>query len=451
MRKILTIAAREYKAMVGTKAFVISIVMMPVLMLGSLIAMQLLKNTDKSRPRRIAVIDHTQTFADVLQPAADQRNQALDDLKKSEQETSKEAMRRQSGLFSQDKYLLEWIAPEELNDELRLSLSDRIRNQKLYAFIEIPKSVLETNLEGESAKPEIRFYAQDASLSDAKGWFSSLINQEIKTRRLKAANIDPKIVALASETIPVVGLGLAERGSDGSVSSEAEKDALSALFLPLGVMLLMFMVIFMAAQPMLESVLEEKSQRIAEVLLGSVSSFQLMLGKLLGTVAGSLTVFLIYLVGMYGFAVSRGMADQIPFQLAPWFIFFQVMGVLFYAAIFMAIGASVSQLKEAQSMLLPVWMMMMSPMFVWLVLVRDPQGPTAVYFSMFPPAAPTAMMLRLATGQTIPIWQPIVAGLLTAVSTLFVVYVAARIFRVGILWQGKTPKLHEIAQWAFKG
>jgi len=70
---------------------------------------------------------------------------------------------------------------------------------------------------------------------------------------------------------------------------------------------------------------------------------------------------------------------------------------------------------------------------------------------MFPPAAPTAMMLRMATGQAIPIWQPIVAALLTAVSTLIVVYIAARIFRVGILWQGKTPKLHEIARWAFRG
>lgn len=278
-----------------------------------------------------------------------------------------------------------------------------------------------------------------------------LINQEIKTRRLKAADIDPQVVAIASETVPIVGMGLAERSSDGAISSQAENDPMSALFLPLGVMLLMFMVIFMAAQPMLESVLEEKSQRIAEVLLGSASSFQLMSGKLIGTVAGSLTVFAIYLVGMYAFAASRGIAGDIPFQLAPWFIVFQVMGVLFYAAIFMAIGASVSQLKEAQSMLLPVWMMMMSPMFVWLVLVRDPLGPTAVYFSMFPPAAPTAMMLRLATGQAIPIWQPIVAALLSAASTLVVVYIAARIFRVGILWQGKTPKLYEIAKWAFKG
>ena len=205
------------------------------------------------------------------------------------------------------------------------------------------------------------------------------------------------------------------------------------------------------AQPMLESVLEEKSQRIAEVLLGSVNSFQLMAGKLLGTVAGSLTVFAIYLVSMLIFAAYKGYVDQIPFQLAPWFVLFQILGVLFYASIFLAIGASVSQLKEAQAMLLPVWLMMMSPIFVWLLLVREPLGNTATMFSLFPPAAPTAMMLRLATGQAIPLWQPIAGALLTAISTLAIVFFAARIFRVGILWQGKTPRIGEILRWAFRG
>ena len=202
---------------------------------------------------------------------------------------------------------------------------------------------------------------------------------------------------------------------------------------------------------MLESVLEEKSQRIAAVLLGSANPFQLMSGKLLGTVAGSLTVFCIYLNGAFGFTLYKGWSDQIPFEIVPWFVVFQIMGVLFYAAIFLAIGASVSQLKEAQAMLLPVWMMMMSPMFVWLFIVRDPLGPLATYFSLFPPSAPTAMMLRMATGQTIPIWQPLLGMMLTAIATIFIVIIASRIFRVGILWQGKTPKISEILKWAITG
>jgi ABC-2 type transport system permease protein len=176
-----------------------------------------------------------------------------------------------------------------------------------------------------------------------------------------------------------------------------------------------------------------------------------MSGKLLGTVAGSLTVFAIYVSGSYFLAGYNGWTERIPFHLAPWFIVFQVLGVLFYASLFLAIGASVSQLKEAQAMLLPVWMLMMSPMFVWIFLVRDPLGPMATYFSLFPPAAPTAMMLRMATGQSIPLWQPILGAILTLIATYFIVVLAARIFRVGILWQGKTPKLTEIIKWAFTG
>ena len=441
--KILTIAAREYKAMVGTKAFVISIIMMPVLMLGSLVVMELLRNTGEIQDRVIGVIDHSGDFLPAIEAAAQQRSQALTEARNRGSDGDRSSISQRS----EDNYIFESIDPETIDDERRLALSDRIRNQELYAFVEIP--VL--NDTDPSQHASIRFYAQDASLSDAKNWLAQIINAQIRNQRLQAANIDPAIVAQASQRVNVVGMGLVERNVDGSVESKEDDNPMTAIFLPMGVMMLMFMVIFMASQPMLESVLEEKSQRIAEVLLGSANSFQLMSGKLLGTVGGSLTVFGIYLAGMYGFAAYKGYLDQIPFELAPWFVLFQILGVLFYASIFLAIGASVSQLKEAQSMLLPVWMLMMSPMFVWLMLVRNPLDSMATWFSLFPPATPTAMMLRLATGQTIPTWQPILGAVLTAICTMVIVYVAARIFRVGILWQGKSPKFHEILMWAFRG
>jgi ABC-type Na+ efflux pump permease subunit len=248
-----------------------------------------------------------------------------------------------------------------------------------------------------------------------------------------------------------VGMGLAEKSVDGQVKSAQEKSEMADIFLPLGLMMLMFMVIFMAAQPMLESVLEEKSQRIAEVMLGSVSSFQLMMGKLLGTVSGSLTIFVIYMAGSYFVAQDRGWTENIPFHLLPWFVVFQIFGVLFYASIFLAIGASVSQLKEAQSMLLPVWMMMMLPLFVWLLIIRDPLGPMAVWISLFPPATSTTMVLRLATNQPIPTLELVGGLLLLIASTLIMIVVAGRIFRVGILWQGKVPKINELLRWALRG
>ena len=475
MRKILTIAMREYRAMVGTKAFLATIIMMPILMGGGLVAMEILQNTGEVKERKIAVSDATGEFLANIKLAANMYNKVKENLEAKGQRTGPPGAARES-------YTIETIE-DEMTDELRVKLSSRIKNQDLYAFVEIPPNALEsgasleeimklafsppedetdteekkseTGSQGKDNADKIRFFSQNSSLSEARTWIARTINETIKEKRLTELGKERDIPGLAfavqkaSTDLPVVGMGLVERGADGTITTDKGKDTLTAIFLPMMVMMLMFMVIFMASQPMLESVLEEKSQRIAEVLLGSANPMQLMTGKLLGTVAGSLTVFAIYLAGAYAMCAYQGWTDRIPFELAPWFVVFQIMGVLFYAAIFMAIGASVSQLKEAQSMLLPVWMMLMSPMSVWIFIVQDPLGKMATGFSFFPPATPTTMMLRMATGQSIPIWQPILGVAITAVFTVFIVFVAAKIFRVGILWQGKTPKITEIIGWAF--
>lgn len=434
--------------MVGAKAFLFSIIMMPVLMMGSLLAIELMRNAVEIHDRRIAIIDHSGEFIERLIQEAKQKNLSIDEGLNSRAEETIESDKKQSDLLGGtfDRYFLERIDPRKATNEFKSQLSERIREQDLYAFVEIPADISS----GLSAG-KIRFYSQDSSLSVARIWVSGIINTAVREARFASAGIDPSAVAAASVTVEVVGMGLVDRGLDGVFSAEEENDPMNAIFLPMSVMMMMFMVIFMAAQPMLESVLEEKSQRIAEVLLGSANPFQLMSGKLLGTVGGSLTVFVIYMTGALGIACWQGYLGQIPFHLAPWFVVFQITGVLFYSAIFMAIGASVSQLKEAQSMLLPVWMLMISPMFVWLMVVRDPLGVMPTCFSFFPPATPVVMMIRLATGQAIPWWQPVMSIVIMTVSTILIVIVAARIFRVGILWQGKSPKLGEILKWAITG
>lgn len=439
--------------MVGTKAFLISIIMMPVLMGGGIIALQLLNNVGEIKERKIAVSDQTGQVLDEIQAAANSRNELIERAFESQNKNADDAEKADFGgapsFAKGEKYVIE-VVEGEIGDEERIELSDRIRNQELYAFLEVPAKGLEVGA-GSEPENEIRFYSQDSSLSSARGWLQGIIYEATKTQRLIAADIDPSVVQQASTRVRVKGMSLVSRAANGNVSKAEEKDELSAIFLPMGVMMLMFMVIFMASQPMLESVLEEKSQRIAEVLLGSANPFQLMCGKLLGTVAGSLTILAIYVIGMYFVAQNRGWVDNIPFHLVPWFVCFQILGVLFYAAIFMAVGASVSQLKEAQSILLPVWMLLMSPLFIWFFIVQDPNGTIAKWFSLFPPATPTTMMLRMSTGQSIPLWQPILGMVLTTVSALAIVMIAGRIFRIGILWQGKTPKLSEIIRWGLTG
>jgi ABC-2 type transport system permease protein len=460
MRKIWTIAVREYRAMVATKAFMISVLMMPLLMLGSIAGIEMLRKTGTTAVRKIAVHDPDGQYYLALGLAAESIQQlqaaqmpSADQEGEASLEANVEQTREMLGL-TKEKYVFERIPESEFTEEKGLELSARVQRQELYAFLIIPPNVdkvvgMEDYVGG--ASPKIRFHSQDASLSEARLWIGEVLNGVIRARRLSSENIDPILVQKLSLPVPVSGMGLITKAADGTAQAKDDNNPLSAIFLPMGVMMLMFMVIFMSSQPMLESVLEEKSQRIAEVLLGSANPFQLMSGKLLGTVAGSLTVFLIYLLGAAGLAVYRGWSELIPYQLIPWFIVFQVLGVLFYAAIFLAVGAAVSQLKEAQSLLLPVWTIMMCPMFIWIFIVRDPLGPIATYLSFFPPATPTTMMLRLATGQSIPFWQPLLGIVLLLLGTLAIVFFAARVFRVGILWAGKTPRLSEIFKWALTG
>jgi len=219
----------------------------------------------------------------------------------------------------------------------------------------------------------------------------------------------------------------------GKTNDQSTMDSLIAMFLPFGVMMLMFMVILMAAQPMLESAMEEKSLRISEVLLGSVTPTQLMGGKLLGNVAGSLVIFLLYGAGGLFLLNTQGLSDKIPMSVVPWFLLFQLLGVLFFSSIFLTVGASVNELKEAQSMLLPVWMVLMAPMMVWFIAVRDPNGVVATSLSFFPPSSPMMMVLRLASGTTVPFWQPPLAAIIMIASTIGIVTIAGRIYRAGLL------------------
>lgn len=464
MRKILTIAAREYRAMVGTKAFAISIAMMPILMFGSILAMKMLRNVGKVQERTIAVIDHSGELYPVLEAAAKLNNEMIDQARLTKEADPNDPKQKKKqaeddfgpSLSKGTKYTLERVDTAQVGDDTRVALSDRIRRQELYAFLEIPAEVLKSpelpaaipTTDINMSVPAIDFHSLDSTLAEARQWVDRVLNETIKAKRLAAEGIDALVVARASVRVPVRGKGLVERNARGSIAPVEEKDEMTAIFLPLISMMLMFMVIFMASQPMLESVMEEKSQRIAEVLLGSANPTQLMAGKLLGTVGGSLTIFAIYAAGGYFAAERNGWLETIPYRMFPWFLVFQVLGVMLYAAIFMAVGASVTQLKEAQSMLLPVWMVLMIPMFIWFQIVRDPDSSLATILSLVPPITPSMMILRMATGTTVPFWQPMLGLVLLIITTIFVVILAGRIFRVGILWQGKTPKFTEMLRWA---
>ena len=145
-----------------------------------------------------------------------------------------------------------------------------------------------------------------------------------------------------------------------------------ALAIPGLMAMLMFMVIMMGATPLINSVMEEKMHRIAEVLLGAVTPFQLMLGKLVGAVGVSLTILGVYgACGAYA-AHSLGVAKSIPYGVLPWMIVYALAAVLMFGALFLAVGSACNDLREAQAMMTPVWMLVVIPNFVWFPVMKEP-------------------------------------------------------------------------------
>jgi ABC-2 type transport system permease protein len=210
-------------------------------------------------------------------------------------------------------------------------------------------------------------------------------------------------------------------------------------------------VVMLGAQPLMHSVMEEKTLRIAEVLLGSVRPFELMMGKLIGMVGVSLTVATVYLVGVY-FALKQAHYDQyFPTDVIWWFIMYTVLAVLMFGSIFAAVGASVSDLKESQNLLTPVMLVAFAPMFVWMNVVREPNSTLSTVLSLFPTATPMLMIVRQVVPPGIPIWQPILGTVLVLLTTATFVWAAGRIFRVGILMQGKGAKISDMFRWLVRG
>ena len=440
MYKLAVIAYREYVAMVGTKAFIFSLVMMPILMFGSFLVMPALQKLGGGRNLKILVADGTGVLFDDLRSAVDQRNEAI----KQSQATTNEESDLGFG-SSTDFWNLEATGSATLTDEQRLSISQTIKQGDTYALLEIPSDLLaKPTVEAMVATEGPKFFAFDSLMSEARSWFGTILTEKVKQTRIQQfglESIDPKIIAMLNSRVEIAANRPIDEENQGK--SQSITDGLKAMFLPFGVMMLMFMVILMAAQPMLESAMEEKTLRISEVLIGSVTSTQLLGGKLIGNVAGSLVIFVLYGCGGVYVLSQQNMLSSLPTSLLPWFVLFQLLGVLFFSSIFLVVGSSVNELKEAQSLLLPVWMMLMAPVMVWFVAVRDPNGVVATTLSFFPPSCPMTMILRLATGTAVPWWHPVLAAVIMIVSTIAMVNLAGRIYRVGLL---KTDGVRSIVQ-----
>jgi ABC-type Na+ efflux pump permease subunit len=267
--------------------------------------------------------------------------------------------------------------------------------------------------------------------------------------------VDASLAARLNSPVGLDNLGLVERkatasagGPGAPAATTAEKvDRVRTIGVPVVMLILMFMIIMSTTPQLLNSVMEEKMSKISEVLLGSVTPFELMLGKLLGNTGLAAVLAAVYVSGGYAAAVHYGYGDVISVGLMVALAVFMVLAILLFGSLFMAVGSACSELKDAQSLMMPVLLLTMLPMFVVTAVVTNPSSTLSVGLSLFPPASPYLMLMRLAMRPSPPAWQVGLSIVGTTLTALLCVWAAAKIFRTGLLMQGKAPSYRELAKW----
>lgn len=428
MEKILTVASAEFGTLVRSKAFIITLIMMPVVMGVSAMLIRVTRNASDTTERRFAYIDQSGITGPLLEAAAAARNATAD----------------AEGL---PRFVPVAVSADgKSEEELRLDLSDRVRSKDLFAFVEIPSNIADPD-----ARVGIRYYSDHPSYRALPDWVRATVNQAVFAERFRAAAVDPALVVRLTRPATVSNLGLFERESGGGIRAGEEVDAFRAVGVPAAMMVLMFIVVMAGAPQLLNSVIEEKMSRISEVLIGSVSPFELMMGKLLACASVSLLLAGIYISGGFVMAQTYGYAGAISPALAGWFLLFLLMSVLLFGSIFIAIGAACNDLKDSQNMVTPVMLFMMVPVFTWGAVLRAPDSTLALGLSLVPTATPFLMLLRIALQPGPPMWQVWLSVTLMAMTTLAAVWAAGRIFRTGILMQGKSASVAEMIRWVRAG
>lgn len=328
----------------------------------------------------------------------------------------------------------------------------------LFAALIVPQDVASLVERPAEALPDlgpsggIRYWSTNLADTELRDEMSRAVNEEIRRREYLARGVDASTVREIERTsLPVVSLNPKKAEGREAVSFA---DVIMQ-WTPVGFVYLMWISIFSVAQMLLNNTIEEKSNRIIEVLLSSVTSGELMAGKLLGIAGIGLTMLLSWIAAFVAVLTWKAgpeaeWASQLltvitTSGLLPTFILYFVLGYLLYAGIFLSIGSICNTLKEAQNFMGTVMLIMIVPLITMMFIPKDPHGTLATVLSWIPLYTPFVMMNRAAADP--PLFDLVGTLVLMLVSTAAVLWMSGKIFRIGILRTGQPPKLLELVRW----
>ena len=437
MRKILLIIKREYLTRVRKKTFIILTLLAPALMAAMVGIIVFITQLENDQIRTILVKDSSNNFEKSLK---DSKGIKFTFSVNTDVEVVKK-------LFSEGNY---------------------------YALLIIPENPEIENIE---------LFSERQSDINTKMNISSSIEAKIRSDKLKELGIEAKTIDAINPNVHIRTIKLKADGSEEISSTEA------ALAIGYVSAFLIYMFIFIYGAMVMRGVIEEKTNRVVEILISSVKPFQLMMGKIIGIALVALTQFILWLV--LGFLIisitqtiiggnavpdSNQLTEQmiqgtnLPAEMqninndnqilndvfkALWnlpiiliifsFIFYFVGGYLLYASLFAGIGGAVDNEADTQQFMLPLTIPLILALMVAQAIIQNPEGPAAFWFSMVPLTSPVIMMLRIPYG--VPAWEIILSMVILIISFIGSTWVAAKIYRIGILVYGKKFNYKDLWKW----
>lgn len=443
MSKVGLIIKREYTTRVRKKTFMIMTVLGPLLFVATVFLPAIFAKTSKES-RRVVVVDETHSFCGIL------KNTAAVNFDYS-------------------------YCGFNIN-QVRNVFTDSSHVSVLY----LPADMLKEN--------EAQLYSQESPNSDVAGDIEYELDNIIERSKMKANNLDPKVIDAVKTSIKI----------NNTVQDKVTNIEYSQILGYVSALLIYFFIFLYSVQVM-RGVMEEKINRIVEIIISSVKPFQLMMGKVIGVCLVGLTQFMIWVImSMLLFSlgsgyiqsqqinpanarieqtIKQGIAQQS--NVAPsadnsiskadaiklgagaianidstnWvliigcFIFYFLAGYLLYSALFAAIGSAVDQETDSQQFMLPITAPLILSFIVMVQIIQDPQSSLAFWFSIIPLTSPIAMMARIPFG--LPTWQLVLSMSLLVASIFAAIWLAGRIYRVGLLMYGKKITYRELGKWLF--
>lgn len=415
-KNLYLIIRREYLERVRRKSFILTTVLMPLFMIGLMAMPALIMLFSSPEEKTIAVIDESSMIAPKLQ--------------------SDDALKFMTVDISADS------AKRDETYEAVLVIGPRI--------IDNPA--------------DVRFYSRESSSMQTEENIRSQIGRIIENYRLLRYNI-PDLDQILADVHADVRMQSFKIGAD----DERETSAVTSYIMGMVMMMMLYMFIMMYGNMVMSSIIEEKTNRVLEVVVSSTKASHLMLGKILGIGAVALTQIAIWAALIFGFSqlalpammggasAVGGDTDMLAIVntlgdagyimgLFGWLALFLLGGFLFYSALYAAIGSAVDNIQDASQLTTIAVVPVILGMMVSFAVINDPNSTLAFWASLIPFTSPMVVMARLPFG--VPLWQLLLSLVILAVSVWFMVWLSAKIYRVGIFMYGKKPTVKDLIRWA---